>query len=134
MISIIYSTSPSVQVSGGISSTYINEYNGAHGVGNMRFNTSSQKIEVFDGSNWIVMNTGSFSVGLTSEVESVIQWAKQKRSEEDEREQFAKTNPVIRDLLNKIKDKEEQIKMVMTLIKSPGHDEIKPSMVPLWNK
>jgi hypothetical protein len=42
--------------------------------------------------------------------------------EEREREQLAETNPAIKDLVNQIKEKEEQIKMVQTLLKSSGDE------------
>jgi hypothetical protein len=37
--------------------------------------------------------------------------------EEAERNKLAETNPAIKDLMNQIKEKEEQIKIVQTLIK-----------------
>ena len=37
--------------------------------------------------------------------------------EETERERLAETNPAIRDLINQIKQKEEQLSIVLTLIK-----------------
>ena len=130
MIGNIYSSSASVVVSGGPGSTYVNGYSGAQGVGNMRYNTTSQKTEVFDGTTWITLNTGSMSIGLSPDVESLLDWARRKRSEEFKMQSMAEKHPAINDLLNQIKDKEEQIKMVITLIESPGHDEIKPSMIP----
>jgi hypothetical protein len=42
-----------VTVSGGSGSTYVNGYNGAQGVGNMRYNTTMHRIEVYDGNNWM---------------------------------------------------------------------------------
>lgn len=122
MIGNVFSGSGSIVVSGGPASTYVNGYSGAQGVGNMRYNTSMQKTEVFDGSNWIQLNTGSVSISLSPEVESLLNWARKKRNEELEREQLAETNPAIKDLLSQIKTKEEQIQMVMTLLKSPGNE------------
>ena len=63
MIGNIYSSSPSVVISGSTGSTYVNGYAGAQGVGNMRYNTTSQKTEVFDGTTWITLNTGSMKIG-----------------------------------------------------------------------
>ena len=39
-------------------------------------------IQVFDGTNWIVMNTSYALVGLTPDAESLLDWARQKRQEE----------------------------------------------------
>ena len=102
--------------------TYINGMHGAQGVGNMRYNTSSQKMEVFDGSAWIIINSNIASVGLTGEAESLLDWAKQKRDEERTLEYLAEENTTIKDLVNQIKEKQEQIKMVQTLLKSSGNE------------
>jgi hypothetical protein len=117
MIGSIYSGSSSIQVSGGSSSTYINGFSGAQGVGNMRFNTSSQKTEVFDGTNWVTLNMSTASVSLSGEAESLLEWARQKRNEELALERLSETNPTIKDLVNQIKQKQDQIKMVQNLIK-----------------
>lgn len=132
MISNIVSSSPYITVSGGTTSTYVNGYSGAQGVGNMRYNTTSQRTEVFDGNSWIQLNMGSVSISLDSAAISAIQWAQQKMAEEYERERLAESNTAIKDLVNQIKEKEEQIKMVKTLLKSPGGEaeQYKPSMVP----
>jgi hypothetical protein len=106
-------------VVGGTPSTYIhNNYNsGNQGVGNMRYNTSTQNTEVFDGNNWVILNMSTPSIGLNSDAESLLDWAREKRNEELEREHLAQTNPAIKDLLEQIKEKEDQIKMVQTLLK-----------------
>lgn len=118
MIKNISATGKYLQVSGGGSSTYINNFSGAQGIGNMRYNTSNQNMEVFDGNNWISINMSYTSVGLTSDAESLLDWARKKRDEELERDRLAQSNPAIRDLVNQIKEKEDQLKMVQTLLKS----------------
>jgi myo-inositol catabolism protein IolC len=60
----------------------------------------------------------------------LLDWARKKRQEEMELEVLAKEHPSIKDLVDQINLKKEQIKMVKTLIQSPGNDTIKPSMVP----
>ena len=78
---------------------------------------SGSDMQVFDGNSWIVMNTSYATVGLSSDAESLLDWARKKRDEEMERDLLAATNPTIKDLLEQIKEKEDQIKMVMNLIK-----------------
>jgi len=104
-------------VSGGSGSTYVNNFSGAQGVGNMRYNTSSQNIEIYDGNNWIPMQSGYTTVTMTPEAESLLDWAKQKRNEEFESEALAKSNPTIADLLAQKNKIDEQINIVKTLIK-----------------
>ena len=119
MIKSIHSDSPFLTVSGGNpGSTYIGNYStNAPGVGNMRYNPNNQNIEVFDGSTWIILSAHHANINLSDEAVSLLQWARKKRDEELYIEQLAQTNPVIKDLVNQIKDKEEQIKIVQTLIK-----------------
>ena len=83
----------------------------------MRYNTSLQKMEVFDGVTWITLSTTVASVGLSGEAESLLDWARKKREEEEEIERLAKENVAINDLLEQVKEKQHQIKMVQTLIR-----------------
>ena len=118
MIKSIHSSSPFLTVSGGNpGSTYIGNYSNAPGVGNMRYNPSNQNIEVYDGSTWIILSAHHTNINLSDDAVSLLEWARKKRDEDLERERLAQTNPVIKDLVNQIKDKEEQIKVVQTLLK-----------------
>jgi hypothetical protein len=119
MIKSIHSSSPFLTVSGGNpGSTYIGNYSNATGVGNMRYNPNSQNIEVYDGSTWIILSAHHANVNLSDEAVSLLQWARKKRDEELEIERLAQTSPVINDLVTQVKEKQEQIRIVQTLIKS----------------
>lgn len=118
-----------VIVSGGNSpTTYINM--AAPSAGMMRYNGNSNNIEVYDGTSWLSMATSYVSVELDAETQSLIDWARKKRAEEYDLERLAETNPTIKDLVNQIKDKEEQLKMVQTLLKSPGGEAMQEPMRP----
>jgi hypothetical protein len=117
MIKSIHSSSPFLTISGGNpGSTYIGNFNGT-GVGNMRYNPNSQNIEVYDGSTWIILSAHHATINLNDEAVSLLEWARKKRNEEFEIKQLAETNPAIKDLVTQIKEKEEQIRVVQTLIK-----------------
>jgi len=117
MIKYIASSGKYTNVIGGPATNYINNHIGAQGVGNLRFNTSNQSMEVYDGMSWITLQMGHVNVGLNAEAESILDWAKKKRDEEIEIDLLAAANPAIKNLLEQIKEKEDQIQMVMTLIK-----------------
>jgi hypothetical protein len=118
MIKSIHSSSPFLTVSGGNpGSTYIGNYSNAPGVGNMRYNPNSQNTEVYDGSTWIILSSQHSTINLSDDAVTLLQWARKKRDEELDIELLAQTNSVIKDLVNQIKDKEEQIKVVQTLLK-----------------
>ena len=99
---------------GNTSVPYINQNTNNPIQGMLRI--SGSDLQAFDGASWIVMNTSYATVGLTGEAESLLDWAREKRNEEMKRDLLAATNPTINDLLEQIKEKEDQIKMVMNLI------------------
>ena len=101
--------------SGNTSVPYINQNTNNPIQGMLRI--SGSDLQVFDGSGWQFMNTSYSTVGLTGEAESLLDWARKKRDEEMERDLLAATNPTIKDLLEQIREKEDQIQMVMNLIK-----------------
>lgn len=118
MIRTIHSNSPFLTVTGGSTgSTYMTNYGSSLGVGNMRYNSNSNNIEVYDGVSWISMITSPVSVGLDHEAVSLLEWARKKRNEELELERLAQTSPAIKDLVDQVKEKQEQIKIVQTLLK-----------------
>ena len=118
MIKSIHSNSTFITVSGGNpGSTYIGNYSNAPGVGNMRYNPSNQNIEVYDGSTWIILSAHHANINLSDEAVSLLEWARKKRNEELELERLAQTSPAIKDLITQIEEKEEQIRVVQTLLK-----------------
>ena len=82
MINNIHPRGRYMQVIGGSASTYVNNYGGAQGVGNLRFNTSSQCLEVYDGTTWTRLNMSDATVGLNDEAEQLLDWAREKRNDE----------------------------------------------------
>ena len=117
MIKSIYTNGPFLNVSGGTpANTYISHGTGP-GVGNMRYNPNSQNIEVFDGSTWIIVSSSSASISLDGQAINILKWAEKKMLEEAERNKLAETTPAIRDLMDQIREKEEQVRIVQTLLK-----------------
>ena len=101
---------------------YINMSSNQPMVGALSYDHGSQSMKVYDGSSWLTIGGGSATVNLSANAISILKWAEKKMAEEYERELLAETNPAIKDLVNQIKEKEEQIKMVQTLLKSPGNE------------
>lgn len=122
MIKDITTSGRYIKVSSGASNTYINGNPGAQGVGNMRFNTSNQNLEVFDGNNWITLNMGYSSVGLSYEAESLLDWAQKKRDEEFEIERLASENSAVKIALDNVEKAKQQLKITATLAKETSSD------------
>jgi hypothetical protein len=107
-----------IMVNGGYpATTYINTSSGYMNVGDVRYNTQMQRLEVYDGQMWLEINTSHASVGLTPDAEIALDWANKKRNEEMMLEQKAKDNPAIADLLDQRKKIDEQIKVIEILTK-----------------
>jgi len=100
---------------GNTSVPYVNTNMNNPIIGMMR--VSGSDIQVFDGTSWMTMNSSYASVGLTSDAESLLDWARQKRQEELELAALAETNAAVKDLMDSIKQKQEQLEMVKILIK-----------------
>jgi hypothetical protein len=109
---------------------YINMNSSQPMVGMISYDNGSQQLKVYDGSSWMSLGGGSASVNLSYDAISILKWAQNKMLEEAERNKLAETNPAIKDLISQIKQKEEQIDMIQTLLNSPGDYIIKNSMVP----
>ena len=104
-----------ITVSGGTSGTYVNGYSGAQGLGNMRFNTSTQNMEVFDGSSWITLNMDYASVGLNSDAESLLDWAREKRNEEMKWYSLASSNESVRIALEQLEQAKTRLELTAIL-------------------
>ena len=86
--------------------------------GQVRYNVSNQYLEVFDGNIWHLWQSTYANVGLSPDAEQILDWAEKKMKEERELERVAKENIAIQELYNEIKEKQNQIKMIQTLIKN----------------
>ena len=85
--------------------------------GAVQWNGATQRLEVSTGSSWMPLNT-TVNISTNQEVLNVLDWAQKKMFEEKELEELANTSPAINDLVNQIKEKKDQIKMIQTLIKN----------------
>lgn len=111
MIKTINGSSRYMMVNGGFpATTYINQYSGAMNVGDLRYNVSIQRLEVYDGNTWIELNTSHASVGLTPDAENAIDWARKKMDEERRIDELCEKFPG----LKKAKDNYE---VVLNLVK-----------------
>ena len=107
-----------VMVQGGFpATTYINTSSGYMNVGDVRYNTSIQRLEVYDGNMWVELNTSHASVGLTPEAEMALDWAINKKREDAMLEEKAKSSPALADLLKEKQKIEDQIKVIEILTK-----------------
>ena len=99
-------------------SNYMNNFSGAQGLGNMQFNTTTQRIEVWDGQMWQPMQMTDVSLSLTSDAVEAIAWADQKRVEEMKIKELAEQHPAVADQLAAVREAEEKLRMITLLVQT----------------
>ena len=116
MIKSIMSMGKHIMVGGGNSaSNYINTGAGMMGVGDLRFNTSTQQIEFYNGQTWQIFILAQATVGLTGTAETAIDWVLNKMEQEKEARAMAEQNPAVADAMGAVREAEQQLKMVVAL-------------------
>jgi hypothetical protein len=128
MIKNIHPRGRYMQVIGGSASTYINGYGGAQGVGNLRYNTNNQQLEVYDGNSWTLLNMPDATVGLNEDAEMLLDWARKKKHEEEVSLSLPSDHPAVKlakDNINRAKQalKEAEDQLKITLILSEEHEK-----------
>ena len=86
------------------------------GVGQVRYNPSGMRMEVYNGNGWSTLG-GDVNVDLSPNVKEIIDWAGRKMDEERQWKELAEKNLTIQDAYNKFKQAEEQLKIAQALVK-----------------
>lgn len=73
---------------------------GCMSAGMVRYNSSPQNLEVYDGNAWLTLSA-SADVGLSPEAQQVMDWAYRKMKEDEELESLMAKHPGLRDLHEK---------------------------------
>jgi hypothetical protein len=116
MIKAIHTIGKYIQVIGGSASTYVSAQGSSQGVGNLRFNTSGQRLEVYDGMTWLELNMPHASVGLNGAAEEAIDWVQRQMAEEKRLEVLAKEHPAMEDALEAVRQAQERVRIVAALV------------------
>ena len=95
--------------------TYVNGYSGLQGVGNVRYNTTNQSFEVFDGNNWMTLSMPYTQVGLNPEAEMLLDWAKDKYWKEKELKELANKNKAVKIALDNVEQAQRQLDITANL-------------------
>lgn len=124
MIKGINSACPYITVQGGSpGSTYVNNYSGGQGVGNLRYNTSSQNMEVYDGNNWVQLSMGYATVDLSYDAQQLLEWARKEQRKQMERESKIQSNPALRKAYEAIQRAEENFDLIYKFVEHDNESE-----------
>lgn len=113
-----------MQVDGGSpSTTYINNYGGNPGVGNMRYNPSNNNIEVYDGNSWQQLMMSYATVKLNYDAESLLDWARVQRDHQMKRQELIDKNPALAKAYEAIKRAEENFDILSKFVEHDKQSE-----------
>ena len=87
-------------------------------VGQVRYNGSSQTMEVYDGSAWLTISSTYPTIELNGEVQMILNWARVKMAEEARIKELAAKHPTVADALQAVALAEEQVKIVAALVET----------------
>ena len=116
MIKNVYGSGRYLTTTNNQASNYMNNFIGAQGLGNMQFNTTTQRIEVWDGQMWQPMQMTDVSLSLTGDAVEAIDWVNQKRKEEHDIRALAEQHPAVADQLAAMREAEEKLRMIVALV------------------
>ena len=118
MIKNVYGSGPYLTTFNNGATNYMNNFSGAQGLGNMQFNTTTQRIEVWDGQMWQPMQMTDVSVSLTGDAVEAIGWVNRKRVEEMKIKELAEQHPAVADQLAAVREAEEKLRMTVALVET----------------
>lgn len=105
------------------SNTYISTYTGGatdgtppSGVpaGQLKFNTVTQQLEVFDGYSFQAINA-SVTLGLTQQATAVLDWARKRMEEETQIRRACETNSTVADAYAAYQEAADKLKVILSL-------------------
>lgn len=82
----------------------------------------NQDMQVFDGSSWVTMTQSVASVGLTPEIESLLDWVRSKQRQEIELLELASKNQAVLTALENVKKAQEQLTIIAHLSREPNEN------------
>jgi hypothetical protein len=73
------------------------------------------QMEVNDGNVWLPLASSHTTVDLSVEAESLLDWARKKKREEEEMHKLAQEHPVMKTALDAVKRAREQADLIYKL-------------------
>lgn len=113
-----------INVQGGHTSfPYISQNSSNPIQGMIRLN--GQDMQVFDGNSWLNLGASYSTVELNGDTQAIIQWAREQRDKQAERERRIKNNPALKKAYEAIQRAEENYDLLDKLV---GNDADQPKV------
>lgn len=87
-------------------------------IGQMRYNGTSQSVEVYDGNTWITIMGSYPTIDLAPHVQAAVNWVHVKMAEETRLKELAAKHPSVADALEAVAKAEEQVRIVAALVET----------------
>lgn len=108
-----------INVQGGTpNSTYVSNSGSAQGVGNMRYNTQNQNVEVWDGNNWTTLAMNYATIELTGEAQMLLEWARNEQTKQLKRDELIKNNPALQKAYEAVKRAEANFDLIEKFVEN----------------
>jgi hypothetical protein len=118
MIKHVYGSGRYLTTTNNGATNYMNNFSGAQGLGNIRFNTTHQGLEVYDGQMWQPILMDTVNLSLTHDAVEAIDWVNRKRVEEMKIKELAEKYPAVADQLAAVLEAEEKLRMITLLVQT----------------
>lgn len=82
--------------------------------GLVRYNNSN--LEVYDGNAWLIMQSSYPQVELSGEVQTILNWARMKKMEEERIQELVAQHPTVANAVEAVRHAQEQVRVVAALV------------------
>lgn len=87
-------------------------------IGQVRYNGTSQNLEVYDGMSWLTLTSSYPTIELQPHVQAVVAWAQTKMHEETRLKELAAKHPSVADALAAVDQAQEQVRIIAALVET----------------
>lgn len=91
--------------------------------GQLRYNGQTQNFEVYDGYGWTIIYNSMPHIKLSTEVNELLQWAKQKRDQENKIKELALSNSTIADAKKNLDMAQEKLDVILALCQNTSNGD-----------
>ena len=116
-----------VIVSGGSTSLpYVSTNQNNPMQGMLRINGND--MQVFDGNNWMTLGSSYASVTLDSDTQSLLQWAREQRTNDVKRAELIKNNPALQKAYEAIKRSEANFDILSKFVENDERSNVQAGL------
>ncbi len=92
--------------------------NGNDFTGMVRFDTTTQQMQVFDGTSWVDLGSETYDVDLSVDASELLEWAREKRDADLNMQALANENKAVQIALDNLKTAEDQLTVTAHLART----------------